>query len=123
MFKLREGIYKHHDELVDLIVYENGKTKADAVGDIHRGIEVVEHACGSSHIAMGEYFTGVANNIDTYSLRYPLGVTAGITPFNFPAMIPLWMFPLAITCGNTMVIKPTERAPGVTMKICEYQRR
>jgi len=69
---------------------------------------------------MGEHFVGVANNMDTYSLRYPLGVTAGITPFNFPVMIPLWMFPLAITAGNTMILKPTERCPGATMKIMEF---
>jgi len=80
-------------------------------------LEVVEHACGLSHIAMGDHFNNVANNVDTYSMRYPVGVIGAITPFNFPAMVPLWMFPFAITAGNTMVMKPTERAPGALLEL------
>lgn len=84
----------------------------DARGDVTRGLEVVEHACGISHISMGETFENISRGIDSYSFRVPLGVVAGICPFNFPAMIPLWMFPFAATCGNTVIMKPSERVPG-----------
>lgn len=84
------------------------------MGDVQRGLEVVEHACGISHIIQGETFQNISKGIDTYSFRVPLGVCAGVAPFNFPAMIPLWMFPFAITCGNTFVLKPSERVPGLT---------
>jgi malonate-semialdehyde dehydrogenase (acetylating)/methylmalonate-semialdehyde dehydrogenase len=94
---------------------ELGKTKADARGDVHRGLQVVEHACNIPSLLMGETLEGVATDMDTYSIKQPLGVVAGITPFNFPAMIPLWMFPLAIACGNTFVLKPSERNPGASM--------
>lgn len=114
MFKLQELIRKNEDELVHSIVNENGKTTADAKGDIFRGLEVVETACNVGATMMGETIDNVARDIDTYSIRQPLGVVGGICPFNFPAMIPLWMFPLAITCGNTFVLKPSERTPSTT---------
>ncbi len=90
---------------------------ADAEGDIQRGLEVVEHACSVGTLQMGEYTEGVARGVDTYTLQQPLGVCAGITPFNFPAMIPLWMFPMAIVCGNTFVLKPSEQDPLSTMML------
>lgn len=92
-----------------------GKTLADARGDVFRGLEVVEHTCGMANLIMGETVESVSRNVDTYSYRQPLGVCAGITPFNFPAMIPLWMFPMGITCGNTYILKPSEKDPHVTM--------
>ncbi|MFP0793097.1 aldehyde dehydrogenase family protein, partial [Acinetobacter baumannii] len=87
--------------------------------DIQRGLEVVEHACSVGTLQMGEYVEGVARGVDTYTLQQPLGVCAGITPFNFPAMIPLWMFPMAIVCGNTFVLKPSEQDPLSTMMLVE----
>lgn len=93
---------------------EHGKTLVDAKGDIFRGYEVVEHACSFTSLIQGETVENVAKGVDLYSYRVPLGVCAGICPFNFPAMIPLWMFPLAITLGNTYVLKPSERVPGAT---------
>ncbi|TWI47258.1 malonate-semialdehyde dehydrogenase (acetylating)/methylmalonate-semialdehyde dehydrogenase [Pseudomonas duriflava] len=98
---------------------EQGKTLADAEGDIFRGLEVVEHACSIGSLQMGEFAENVANEVDTYTLRQPIGVCAGITPFNFPAMIPLWMFPMAIVCGNTFVLKPSEQDPLSTMQLVE----
>lgn len=94
---------------------ENGKTLPDARGDVIRGIEVVEHACGLSHISGGETFGNVTKGVDIYSYRVPLGVCAGVSAFNFPAMIPLWMFPYAITLGNTFVLKPSERVPNTAL--------
>jgi malonate-semialdehyde dehydrogenase (acetylating)/methylmalonate-semialdehyde dehydrogenase len=114
MLKYQELIRKHEDELVASIVQENGKTVADAKGDVFRGLEIVETACNVAPAMMGEMLDSVAKDIDTYSTRQPLGVVAGICPFNFPAMIPLWMFPLAIACGNTVVLKPSERTPTTT---------
>lgn len=119
MFDLRAELIKRNDTLVDLIVKENGKTVPDANGDVYRGLEVVEHACGLSHINMGEYFNNISTSVDTYSMRYPIGVVGGITPFNFPAMVPLWMFPFAMVCGNSVVLKPTERAPGALMEMMQ----
>nr|GFD49659.1 methylmalonate-semialdehyde dehydrogenase [Tanacetum cinerariifolium] len=92
---------------------------ADAEGDIFRGLEVVEHACSIGTLQMGEFAENVAGGVDTYTLRQPIGVCAGITPFNFPAMIPLWMFPMAIACGNTFVLKPSEQDPMSTMLLVE----
>ena len=103
------------DELALSITHEQGKTTADAKGDVFRGLEVVEHSCSAATISMGETIENVSRNVDTYSFRQPIGVCAGITPFNFPAMIPLWMFPLATVCGNTFVLKPSERDPGASM--------
>ncbi|KAK4438080.1 Methylmalonate-semialdehyde dehydrogenase [acylating], mitochondrial [Sesamum alatum] len=119
MFKLQELIRKNMDKLALNITTEQGKTLKDAQGDVFRGLEVVEHACGMATLQMGEYVTNVSNGIDTYSIREPLGVCAGICPFNFPAMIPLWMFPVAVTCGNTYVLKPSEKDPGASMILAE----
>jgi malonate-semialdehyde dehydrogenase (acetylating)/methylmalonate-semialdehyde dehydrogenase len=103
------------DDVAELITKEQGKTLADARGDVYRGLEVVEHACSVSSLALGETVENVGKNIDLYSVKQPLGVCAGITPFNFPAMIPLWMFPLALACGNTFVLKPSEKDPSSTL--------
>ena len=97
-----------------MITLEHGKTLADARGDVFRGYEVVEHACSFTSLIMGETVENVAKNVDLYSYRMPLGVCAGVAPFNFPAMVPLWMFPLAITLGNTYVMKPSEKVAGST---------
>ncbi|KAF8732044.1 hypothetical protein HU200_016000 [Digitaria exilis] len=107
------------DKLAENITTEQGKTLKDAWGDVFRGLEVVEHACGMGTLQMGEYVSNVSNGIDTFSIREPLGVCAGICPFNFPAMIPLWMFPVAVTCGNTFVLKPSEKDPGAAMMLAE----
>ncbi|GAV69554.1 Aldedh domain-containing protein, partial [Cephalotus follicularis] len=112
MLKFQELIRRNIDKLVMNITTEQGKTLKDAHGDVFRGLEVVEHACGMGTLQMGEYVSNVSNGIDTYSIREPLGVCAGICPFNLPAMIPLWMFPIAVTCGNTFVLKPSEKDPG-----------
>ncbi|GMY38940.1 methylmalonate-semialdehyde dehydrogenase [acylating], mitochondrial [Fagus crenata] len=119
MFKLQELIRRDIDKLAVNITTEQGKTLKDAQGDVFRGLEVVEHACGMATLQMGEYFSNVSNGIDTYSIREPLGVCAGICPFNFPAMIPLWMFPVAVTCGNTFVLKPSEKDPGASILLAE----
>eukprot|EP01147_Barroeca_monosierra_P002287 gene2287-5281_t len=117
MFKLQGLLRQHMGEIAKLITLEQGKTLADAEGDVLRGIQVVEHACNIPSLLMGETVSQVAKDMDTYSYRLPLGVTAGICPFNFPAMIPLWMFPMALACGNTMLLKPSERDPGAAMLI------
>lgn len=119
MLKLQELIRRDMDKLSMNITTEQGKTLKDAQGDVFRGLEVVEHACGMATLQMGEYVPNVSSGIDTYSLREPLGVCAGICPFNFPAMIPLWMFPVAVTCGNTFILKPSEKDPGASMILAE----
>ncbi|XVF67304.1 hypothetical protein PTKIN_Ptkin10aG0110200 [Pterospermum kingtungense] len=119
MFKLQELIRRDMDKLAKNITTEQGKTLKDAHGDAFRGLEVVEHACGMATLQMGEYVPNVSSGIDTYSVREPLGVCAGICPFNFPAMIPLWMFPIAVTCGNTFVLKPSEKDPGASLMLAE----
>jgi malonate-semialdehyde dehydrogenase (acetylating)/methylmalonate-semialdehyde dehydrogenase len=119
MFSFRDLLHKHLDELAELLSAEHGKTIPDAKGEISRGIEVVEFACGIPHLLKGEYSEQVAAGIDTYSIRQPLGVVAGITPFNFPAMVPLWMYPVSLACGNTFVLKPSERDPSVVLRIAE----
>jgi len=119
MFKLQELIVTHTDELAASITREQGKTLADAKGDVFRGLEVVEQASGIGAYQMGTLMPNVSAGIDTYALRLPLGVTAGICPFNFPAMIPLWMFPLAVTAGNSMILKPSEKDPGASMMLAE----
>jgi len=106
-------------KLAENITNEQGKTLPDAEGDVSRGLQVVEHACSSASLLLGEHLPNVARDMDTYSLRIPLGVTAGICPFNFPAMIPLWMFPLALVAGNTMLMKPSEQDPGACMLLAE----
>jgi len=119
MLKLQDLIRDNMKEIAHVLTTEQGKTLADAEGDIQRGLEVVEHACSIGTLQMGEYAEGVARGVDTYTLQQPLGVCAGITPFNFPAMIPLWMFPMAIVCGNTFVLKPSEQDPLSTMMLVE----
>ncbi len=111
MLKLQALIREHSKRIAAVLSAEQGKTIADAEGDIFRGLEVVEHACSIGTLQMGEFAENVAGGVDTYTLRQPIGVCAGITPFNFPAMIPLWMFPMAIACGNTFVLKPSEQDP------------
>lgn len=115
MFKLQELIRRDIDKLAMNITIEQGKTLKGAQGDVLRGLEVVEHACGMATLQMGEFVPNASNGIDTYCLREPLGVCAGICPFNFPAMISLWMFPIAVTCGNTFILKPSEKNPGASM--------
>jgi malonate-semialdehyde dehydrogenase (acetylating)/methylmalonate-semialdehyde dehydrogenase len=119
MFRFKELIEKHADELARLITSEHGKVLSDARGSLQRGLEVVEFSCGIPHLLKGEFSENVGTNIDAYSLRQPLGVCAGITPFNFPAMVPLWMFPVAIACGNTFILKPSEKVPSCSMRLAE----
>ncbi|WP_153916069.1 CoA-acylating methylmalonate-semialdehyde dehydrogenase [Shewanella sp. TC10] len=119
MLRYQHLLKEHHDELATILAQETGKTFEDAKGDVWRGIEVAEHACNIASMLMGETVENVARNIDTYSYTQPLGVCAGITPFNFPAMIPLWMFPLAIACGNTFILKPSEQDPMTPQRLVE----
>jgi malonate-semialdehyde dehydrogenase (acetylating)/methylmalonate-semialdehyde dehydrogenase len=119
LFKFLDLIAKENDSLAELLAREHGKTVGDAKGDIQRGVEVVEFACGIPNLMKGEYTEGAGPGIDLYSMRQPLGVVAGITPFNFPAMIPLWKCAPAIACGNAFILKPSERDPGVPMRIAE----
>lgn len=117
--KYQHLLKEHQKEIAEVLSKENGKNFADAMGDVWRGIEVVEHACNISTLMMGETVENVARAVDTYSYIQPLGVCAGITPFNFPAMIPLWMFPMAIACGNSFILKPSEQTPMTSMKLAE----
>lgn len=117
--KYQQLIRENMKELAAILTAEQGKTLADAEGDVFRGLEVVEHAANIGNLQMGELANNVANGVDTYTIQQALGVCAGITPFNFPAMIPLWMFPMAIACGNTFVLKPSEQDPMVTMRLVE----
>jgi malonate-semialdehyde dehydrogenase (acetylating)/methylmalonate-semialdehyde dehydrogenase len=119
MFRFKELLEKHHDELAQLITREHGKVFEDARGEVVRGIEVVEFATGIPHLLKGEYSEQVSTGIDQYSLRQPRGVCAGITPFNFPCMVPMWMFPIAIACGNSFVLKPSERDPSPSLLMAE----
>jgi malonate-semialdehyde dehydrogenase (acetylating)/methylmalonate-semialdehyde dehydrogenase len=119
MLKLQELIRRDMKKLAECLTHEQGKTLADAEGDVFRGLEVVEHACSVGTIQMGEHLEQVAGGVDVYAIRQPIGVCAGITPFNFPAMIPLWMFPMAIVCGNTFVLKPSEQDPMTPMLLGE----
>ncbi|MGR3914145.1 MAG: CoA-acylating methylmalonate-semialdehyde dehydrogenase [Gammaproteobacteria bacterium] len=119
MFAFRELLMRNMDELALLLSSEHGKTIEDAKGSITRGLEVVEYACGISELLKGAYSEGVAGGVDSWSTRQPLGVCAGITPFNFPAMVPMWMFPLALVCGNTFVLKPSERDPSCPLRLAE----
>ncbi len=119
LFKFKELIEKNSDELTRLIVAEHGKVYDDAKGSLTRGLEVVEFACGIPQLLKGEFTENVGTDIDSWSTRQPLGVCAGITPFNFPAMVPMWMFPVAIACGNTFVLKPSEKDPSCSIKLAE----
>ena len=119
MFKFKELIEKNSDELTKIIVSEHGKVFEDARGSLTRGLEVVEYACGIPQMLKGEFTENVGSNVDSWSLRQPLGVCAGITPFNFPAMVPMWMFPMAIACGNSFILKPSEKDPSCSFKLAE----
>lgn len=122
LFKFKSLLEEHLAELAQLITQEHGKTLSDARGSIQRGIDVVEFACGIPSHLKGQFIEEVASDMDSYSLRQPLGVCVGITPFNFPGMIPLWMFPIAIACGNTFVLKPSEKDPSCSIRIAELAK-
>jgi malonate-semialdehyde dehydrogenase (acetylating)/methylmalonate-semialdehyde dehydrogenase len=119
MFKFKELVEANLDELAVLLASEHGKVVADARGDVQRGLDVIEFACGVPHVLKGDYTQGAGPGIDVYSMRQPLGIGAGITPFNFPAMIPMWMFGVAIACGNAFILKPSERDPSVPVRLAE----
>ena len=119
MFRFKALLEAHHDELAEMITLEHGKVFSDAKGEVTRGIEVVEFACGIPHLVKGEHSMDVGRGVDSYSLMQPLGVCTGISPFNFPVMVPLWMFPIALAAGNTFVMKPSEKDPTVMLKVAE----
>ncbi|MFD7237546.1 CoA-acylating methylmalonate-semialdehyde dehydrogenase [Streptomyces syringium] len=119
LFRYRALLDAHRDELAELITAEHGKVHSDALGEVARGLEIVELACGITLQLKGELSTQVSGGVDVASIRQPLGVVAGITPFNFPAMVPMWMFPLAIACGNTFVLKPSEKDPSAALRLAE----
>lgn len=119
LFRFKELLEQHADELALLITSEHGKVLSDARGSINRGIEVVEFACGIPHMLKGSYSENVGTAIDSHSVHQPLGICAGITPFNFPAMVPMWMFPMALACGNTFILKASEKTPGCAMRLAE----
>src|SRR5690625_5197270 len=119
MFKFLELMHKHTDELAAILTAEHGKVFSDAQGEIARGIDVIEFACGIPQLLKGDYTDQVANGLDNWTLRQPLGVVAGITPFNFPCMVPCWMFPIAIAAGNCFILKPSERNPSASLLMAE----
>ena len=123
MFAFRELIVQHTDELARIISAEHGKTFDDAKGEVIRGMEVVEYACGIAELLKGEFSDQVSTDVDLHSFRQPLGVCAGITPFNFPIMVPMWMHPMAIATGNTFVLKPSERDPSVSNFIADLYKQ
>ncbi|MGE4480224.1 CoA-acylating methylmalonate-semialdehyde dehydrogenase [Acidocella sp.] len=123
MFKFKDLLEDHADELAELISSEHGKVVSDAKGEVTRGLEVVEFACGIPELLKGEFTENVGTNIDSYSVRQALGVCAGITPFNFPAMVPLWMFPVAIACGNSFVLKVSEKVPSAALRMAELLKQ
>jgi malonate-semialdehyde dehydrogenase (acetylating)/methylmalonate-semialdehyde dehydrogenase len=119
LFKFRELVVRDEDRLAAIITSEHGKVISDARGELLRGLEVVEFACGIPQMLKGDYSEGVGRNIDAVSIRQPLGVVAGITPFNFPAMVPMWMFPVALACGNSFILKPSERDPSLGLELAK----
>ena len=119
LFRFKELLDRHTDEIAQLIAAEHGKVLNDARGSLIRGIEVVEFACGAPHLLKGTFSENVGTNVDSHSVRQPVGVCVGITPFNFPAMVPMWMFPMAIACGNTFVLKTSERVPSTALRLAE----
>jgi malonate-semialdehyde dehydrogenase (acetylating) / methylmalonate-semialdehyde dehydrogenase len=123
MFRFKALLDQHIDELAAIITHQHGKVLADARGEVTRGMEVVEFACGIPHLLKGEFSDSVGRNIDSWSLRQPVGVCAGITPFNFPVMVPMWMAPIAIACGNTFVLKPSERDPSASLLIAQLLKQ
>jgi malonate-semialdehyde dehydrogenase (acetylating)/methylmalonate-semialdehyde dehydrogenase len=120
LFKFKEILESRREELARLIASEHGKLVSDAAGEVTRGLEVVEFACGAPHLTKGEFAENVGTGVDSFSMRQPLGVAVGITPFNFPAMVPMWMFPVALACGNCFVLKPSERDPGAAMLLARW---
>ncbi|MEX1207824.1 MAG: aldehyde dehydrogenase family protein, partial [Acidimicrobiia bacterium] len=112
LFEFRDLVVRHKEDIAKLLVSEHGKVFSDASGEVQRGLEVVEFACGIPQLIKGEFNENVSTAVDTYSIRQPVGVVAGITPFNFPAMVPMWMYPIAIACGNTFILKPSEKDPS-----------
>ncbi len=123
LFRLKGLIEQHMDELAAVLTEEHGKTVDDAKGSITRGLEVVEFACGIPHLLKGEFSEDVGTGVDSHSVRQPLGVVAGITPFNFPAMIPLWMSPIAIACGNCFILKPSEKDPSFSLRLADLYKQ
>jgi malonate-semialdehyde dehydrogenase (acetylating) / methylmalonate-semialdehyde dehydrogenase len=123
LFAFRELVAAHSDELAELITTEHGKVLADAAGEVQRGLEVVEFACGVPHLLKGGFSENVSTRVDSYSLRQPLGVVGVISPFNFPAMVPMWFFPVAIACGNAVVLKPSEKDPSASVLMAELWER
>jgi len=119
LFAYRDLLHRHRAELAEIVTSEHGKVVSDATGEVDRGLEVVEFACGIPQLLKGGYTEGASTDVDVLSIRQPLGVVAGITPFNFPAMVPLWMFPIAIACGNTFVLKPSEKDPSAARRVAE----
>jgi malonate-semialdehyde dehydrogenase (acetylating) / methylmalonate-semialdehyde dehydrogenase len=119
MFAFRELVHTHRDELADLIVTEHGKVKSDALGEVQRGLEVVEFACGIGELLKGDMSAQISGGIDSYSFTQPVGVATGITPFNFPVMVPMWMFPVALACGNAFVLKPSEQDPSPSFRLAQ----
>jgi malonate-semialdehyde dehydrogenase (acetylating) / methylmalonate-semialdehyde dehydrogenase len=119
MFRMRELVDANRKEIASLVTAEHGKVLSDALGEVARGLENIEFACGMPHLLKGGYSEQAATGVDVYSIRQPLGVVAGITPFNFPAMVPMWMFANAIACGNTFVLKPSEKDPSVSLFLAE----
>ncbi|MBO2446835.1 CoA-acylating methylmalonate-semialdehyde dehydrogenase [Actinomadura barringtoniae] len=119
LFRFRELLTQHRDEIARLISAEHGKVVSDAAGEVARGLEVVEFACGIPHLLKGGFSENVSTRVDAYSILQPLGPVAGITPFNFPAMVPMWMFPVAIACGNTFILKPSEKDPSASIRLAE----
>ena len=119
LFRFKELLDRHHDELARLVSSEHGKVLDDARGSVTRGIEVVEFACGAPHLLKGSFSENVGTDVDSHSLRQPLGVCAGITPFNFPAMVPMWMFPMALATGNCFILKTSERVPSTALRLAE----
>ncbi len=121
MFRFRELLERHADTLARCISAEHGKVVSDARGEVTRGMEVVEFACGIAHLLKGEHSVDVGRGVDSWSEYAPLGVVAGVTPFNFPAMVPLWMLPVALACGNSFVLKPSERDPSASLLLADWR--
>ena len=119
LFAFRELVERRKRDLAEILTREHGKVLSDAMGEVNRGLEVVEFACGLPHLLKGEFSENVSTDVDSYSIRQPLGVVAGITPFNFPAMVPMWMYPLAIACGNAFILKPSEKDPSAAQFCAE----
>src|SRR5437763_13538009 len=119
LFRYRDKLEQHTDELAKLVTREHGKTLPEARASVQRGVEMVEFACGIPSLLMGQVLPNIAANVDCETVRHPVGVCAGITPFNFPVMVPLWMFPVALVCGNTFVLKPSEKVPLSAVRLGE----